>query len=295
MRVEGSLVALITPFLHDRIDFKALQGLVAWHAQEGTSALVVLGSTGEAGLVRPEERREIIKVVLDAAHAQPCSLPIIIGCSAASTESAIALVQQAEAAGADAAMVQAPYYVRPSQAGIIAHFCAIGANSRLPLIAYNHPGRVGVAIEELTIQSIADQVPSLVALKDSSPDLARALRLSISLPESVALLCGDDSLNMAYLAHGARGIISVTANICPAQCNAFTSAWAANKGHEAAALHRRLMPLHQAMVCAPNPCPAKYALAHVGKIQNILRLPLLPIDPASPQADLIQKAMTQVG
>lgn len=252
---------------------------------------MVAGSTGEGPLLTESERTAVIETAVETAQKR---LPIIVGCGAASTPMAIQFAQEAEKLNADAIMVQAPYYIRPAQAGILQHFQEIAKSTSLPIIAYNHPGRVGVPLEEDTLIRACESIDSLIAIKDSSPDMARTLRLRLSLPERVSLLCGDDALNMAYLAHGGTGIISVTANLAPVLCKQFIQAWAQNDALAAFALHRQLMPLHQAMVCAPNPCPVKFALAAMGKIANEPRLPLLPIDASSLNAKKILNALMTV-
>lgn len=291
IQISGSIVALVTPFYNDRVDLDALQELVAWHVEEGTDGIVIAGSTGESLLLNEQEHREALQIAIQTMKAAPRSIPIIKGCGGASTRQAVQSVLQAKECGADAVLLTAPFYIRPSQKGILTYFKTIVQEVDIPIILYNHPGRTGVTLEVNTLIQACSEIPNIIAIKDSSPDLLRVTELRSQLSQKVSLLCGDDVLNIGYLAQGGNGMISVTANLFPKLCKDFINSWNENKIADAFQIHKQLTQVHKAMYCEPNPVPVKYALYKMNKIKNELRSPLLPIEDASESAKKILNAL----
>jgi 4-hydroxy-tetrahydrodipicolinate synthase len=290
---KGSIVAVITPLHHDKIDKGALQELVSWHSQEGTEAIVVVGSTGINHLLTESERQDAIQTVVDANRNLQRKMKVIAGCGTFSTHETQAMVQNAQKCGVDAVMITPPCYVRPSTEGVMAHFETLAHSTSLPLIIYNHPLRTGCPLHQEVLLRLCQRIPQIVAIKDSSPEVARISHLTRELKDRVALLCGNDDFNPAFFAQGGHGVVSVTANIFPAAMKAFTTAWQNNDAARALALHQALLPIHDQLFCEPNPCPAVYALSYLKKVHNEVRLPLLAINGGSRSALQIEKAIEE--
>lgn len=284
----GSITAIITPFSKGSVDHNALTSLVEWQISSGTQAIVVCGTTGEGVLLTPLERQEVVQITLKACQGR---IPVIVGCSAPSTWETIALVQESEAWGAQGALVLTPYYVRPSQKGLVEHFKAVAAASSLPLILYNNPGRVGTDISLETIKELAE-VPTIVGLKECNGDLTRLVELRGSIHpfrKDFVFLAGDDPTLVPYLANGGDGCISIAANVIPQHCRALIDAWIARDEAKLALLRDALLPLQKAMVLETNPTPAKYAVSLVRQTRNEVRLPLQPVGPETEKK--IQEAL----
>jgi 4-hydroxy-tetrahydrodipicolinate synthase len=294
MIFNGSIVALVTPLDNDMVDNAALQELVVWHAAQGTDAIVVVGSTGEALLLSETERIEALQAAIAGKRQSGNKIKIIAGVGTASTRDTIKMAQNAEDCGVDGVMVSTPSYVKPTQAGALAHFQAIAQHCPLPMIIYNNPGRTGMNLLSNTIIEICNSLGNVVAIKDSSNNLESISILRSNLPPRVSLLSGDDSTNIGFLAQGGDGIISVTANVFPALCKKFISAWNEGNYKESFATHQLLMPVHKAMSCEPNPCPAKYALAKMGKIKNNVRMPLIAVGENTASASTIINSILMV-
>jgi 4-hydroxy-tetrahydrodipicolinate synthase len=286
---KGSIVAAITPFAHNHVDEGAFRRFIDWQIIQGTDGIVVCGSTGEGALLTREERKQLITTAVACARGR---VPIIVGCGGPATADVLTMVQEAGSLGADAALVVAPYYSKPSQAGLMAHFQTIHEGANLPIILYNNPGRSVVDIHVDTVIELA-ALERVVGIKDSTADLSRVTTLRRNITKPFALLSGDDPFGAAYLAGGGDGIISVTANVAPALCKALYTAWT-NKNIEAyQALNQQLMPLHLAMVMETNPCPVKYGVHKLGLCAHEMRLPLLPVKPET--ANHIAKIMAELG
>jgi 4-hydroxy-tetrahydrodipicolinate synthase len=270
---SGSIVAIITPFHQGQVDSEALKKLVEWHIAEGTQGIVACGSTGESALLTAEERSQVIKTCVEAARKR---IPIIVGCGAPSTAETIDMVKQAETLGADAILVVTPYYVKPNPEGVFRHFESISQASSLPIVIYNNPGR---AVVDLSIDLIARlaEIPTVIGLKDSNTDLTRPILIRQKVQKDFCLLSGDDPTAAAYLAHGGHGCISVTANAAPAACQKLITFWQQGNLSKFAVYRDELLPLHQAMIAETNPAPAKYAVSVLGRCQNEMRLPLIPV------------------
>ncbi len=287
---SGSIPALVTPFRDGAVDHDALSRLVDWHVTAGTAALVPCGTTGESATLSFEEHYAVIGTVIDASAGR---LPVIAGCGSNDTATAIRHMRFAKDRGAAAALIVAPYYNRPSQDGIVAHFEALAAHCDLPIVAYNVPGRTVTDILPETLARIA-ALPSVVAIKDASGDLGRVTQHRLAIGGGFCQLSGNDDQWLAHAALGGAGCISVTANVAPAACAAFAAALAAGDRAGALAMHDRLFALHRAMFADASPGPVKYALAQVHDWMTAeVRLPI--IAPTAAARAAIDTAMAQAG
>lgn len=291
MEFVGSIAALVTPLSQGKVDSRAIQALVQWHSEQGTDGLVVVGSTGEGGMLTEAEREEVLCSAVEKSRSLPRRVPIIAGCGTLSTSATVAMVQAAASYGVDAIMVVSPCYVKPTQEGLFQHFKTVAESVDLPVVLYNHPGRTGVNLQNDTVLRLCAACPNIAAMKDSNPDLSRIADLRAQLPNHVTLLSGDDATNIGFLAQGGSGIISVTANVLPNLCKAFTDAWRKGDIKAAAELHERLMPVHRAMFCEPNPSPAVYAVSKLHGFANEVRPPLIAVQLGSASAQRIDEAL----
>jgi 4-hydroxy-tetrahydrodipicolinate synthase len=287
---KKSNVALVTPFKDGQIDIHAFEELLRWQIDSGTNGVIICGSTGEGINLNDREREQLIKASVAIARGK---IPIMIGTGTSSTEQTISFTRQAKDLGADAALVVAPYYNKPTQEGIYQHFKAVNDAVDLPIFIYNNPGRAVVNINDDTVVRIA-QLKNVVGIKDSPLDMSRPIRLANALVnDNFSLLTGEDLDAIAYNAHGGMGIISVTGNVAPALSAELQDLCAQGKFAAALKLQKKLMPLHQAMFCETNPIPVKYALSLLGKARAEVRLPLTELQPASKQK--VEKAMKDLG
>jgi 4-hydroxy-tetrahydrodipicolinate synthase len=269
---SGAIPALVTPFRDGQVDDEAVQRLVEWQIVSGSSALVPCGTTGESATLSFDEHYRVISLCIETAAGR---VPVIPGCGSNDTATAIRHLHFAKQAGADAALIVAPYYNRPTQDGMVAHFEALAAESDLPFVVYNVPGRTVTDILPDTLARIAE-LPNVVAVKDASGDLARVTTHRQLLGADFCQLSGNDDLWLAHAAMGGVGCISVSANVAPQLCADFADALADGRQEEALRLHERLFPLHQAMFADASPGPAKYALARLqGWMIDEVRLPIL--------------------
>jgi 4-hydroxy-tetrahydrodipicolinate synthase len=286
---HGSIVALVTPFRNGRLDERAFQDLVQWHLDEGTHGFVPVGTTGESPTLSHPEHERVVELCVEAAGGRA---PVIAGTGSNATEEAISLTRHAKRAGADAALVVTPYYNKPTQDGLYAHYRAIHDAVDLPIVIYNIPGRSVVDMAPETMARLA-KLPNVVGVKDSSADIVRPLVTHAACGPEFCQLSGEDGNVLAFLAHGGHGCISVTANVAPRLCAGLHEAWRAGRRDEALALHRRLLPLHQALFCETSPAPAKYALSRLGRCGGEVRLPLVEIGERSRAK--VDAALTAVG
>ncbi|GGG64389.1 4-hydroxy-tetrahydrodipicolinate synthase [Salipiger pallidus] len=287
--LKGSMPALVTPFKDGAVDFDTLKRLVEWHIAEGSDGLVPVGTTGESPTVSHEEHEQVIACVVEAAAGR---VPVIAGAGSNSTAEALHLVQFAQRAGADAALVVTPYYNKPTQAGMIAHFTALHDGSDLPIIIYNIPGRSAVDMTPATMGELA-KLPRIVGVKDATGDLARVCAQRITCGPDFIQLSGEDATAHGFNAQGGVGCISVTANAAPRLCADMQDACAAGDYATALELQDRLMPLHQAIFLEPGLCGVKYAMARQGLCSEEMRLPLVPV--TQPVRDRIDAALRHAG
>lgn len=286
---RGSIVALITPFRNGAVDEKSLRDLVDWHVEEGTAGIVPVGTTGESPTLSHDEHKQVVEITIDAVAGR---IPVIAGAGSNSTAEAIDFTNHAKEAGADAALVVTPYYNKPTQAGLYAHYKAIADAVDLPVIIYNIPGRCIIDMSIETMAKLAE-LPNIVGVKDSTGDIARPVLTTETCGKDFCQLTGEDANALAFLAHGGHGAISVTANVAPRLCADMHEAWARGDTKEALSVHSRLMPLHRDLFIEANPAPAKYALFRLGKTSAELRLPLVECSEAARQ--VVDRAMTYAG
>jgi 4-hydroxy-tetrahydrodipicolinate synthase len=286
---QGSIVALVTPFRNGRLDEKAFQDLVVWHLGEGTEGFVPVGTTGESPTLSHPEHERVIELCVEVAAGR---VPVIAGAGSNSTEEAISLTRHAKKAGAAAALVVTPYYNKPTQDGLFAHFKAVHDATDLPLIIYNIPGRSVVDMSVDTMAALA-KLPHVVGVKDATCDLARPLLTTLACGEDFCQLSGEDITALSFLANGGVGCISVTANVAPRQCAEMQAAWQRGDAKGALAIHMRLTPLHQALFLETSPAPVKYAVAKLGRCAPDVRLPLVPPKPAT--REKVEEAMMAAG
>jgi len=285
---HGSLPALVTPFADGAVDLGALERLVEWHLAEGSHGLVPVGTTGESPTLSHEEHDLVVETVVRVAAGR---VPVIAGAGSNNTIETVRLVRAAKAAGADAALVVTPYYNRPTQAGLVAHFTA-AAECGLPIVIYNIPGRSAVDMSPATMGELAAH-PMIVGVKDATGDLARVPRQRMACGADFIQLSGEDATALGFNAHGGRGCISVTANVAPRLCAAFQEATLAGDFGAALGLLDRLMPLHEAIFLEPGVAGAKYALSVLGRCSEEVRSPLLAPSDATRAA--IRRAMAIAG
>jgi 4-hydroxy-tetrahydrodipicolinate synthase len=286
---RGSIVALVTPFRNGAIDEDSLQSLVDWHIEQGTHGIVPVGTTGESPTLSHAEHERVVEVVIEAAARR---LPVIAGAGSNSTAEAISLARHAKLAGADAILVVTPYYNKPTQAGLYAHFRAIHDAVDLPLLIYNIPGR---SVVDMTVETMAElaKLEHVVGVKDATCDLVRPLLTAQACGDDFCQLSGEDGTALAFLASGGHGCISVTANAAPRLCAQMHEAWQRGDPVEALAIQCRLTPLNKALFVETSPAPVKYALARLGRCSAAVRLPL--VEPRESSKQAVEAAMVSAG
>jgi len=286
--IQGSLPALVTPFANGQVDLDTLKKLVDWHIAQGSHGLVPVGTTGESPTLSHEEHDLVVATVVRQAAGR---VPVVAGAGSNNTIETVRLVQAAKAAGADAALVVTPYYNKPTQRGLIAHFTA-AADCGLPIIIYNIPGRSVVDITPATMGELA-RLPMIVGVKDSTGDVARVSRQRITCGPDFIQMSGEDAQALGFHAMGGHGCISVTANVAPALCAAFQESMQAGDYATARGYQDRLMPLHEAIFMEPGVAGAKYGLSLLGMCRDEVRSPLTPLTDAT--RDAVRAAMVHAG
>ena len=278
--IQGSIVALVTPMHEDgSVDFAALRKLIDWHVAEGTDCISVVGTTGESPTVTVDEQKEIIRVTVEHVAGR---VPVMAGCGANSTAEAITLARYAREVGANCQLQVVPYYNKPTQEGIYAHFRAIAdvTGGDLPVLLYNVPGRTVADLQHETVLRLA-QVPGIIGIKEATGNIDRAQWLIREAPAGFGVYSGDDPTAVALMLCGGQGNVSVTANVAPRLMHELCMAAIAGDAKGAMQLQRRLMPLHRNLFVEANPIPVKWALSRLGRCGGALRLPLTPLTPAS--------------
>jgi 4-hydroxy-tetrahydrodipicolinate synthase len=285
---KGSIVALITPFRKNgSIDHGLVRELVEWHIASGTSAIVPCATTGESPTLTHDEHDEVIATVVKAVNKR---IPVLAGCGSNCTEESLRLIKHAESVGADGALVITPYYNKPTQEGMLAHYESLANATKLPIVIYNVPGRTGVNIKPETVAKLA-KIENIVGIKEASGNVDQAseiMRLT-----DLDVLSGEDSLNFPLMAIGAVGVISVVANVVPNLVAQLADAALKGDMEEGRRLHKLLFPLSKALFAETNPCPVKAAMAMLGKCENVLRLPLVPVRKET--EELVRKALADLG
>jgi len=287
--LQGSIVALITPFHNGAVDEKGFQDFVDWQIGQGTHGLVPCGTTGESPTLSHAEQKRVVELCVEAAKKR---VPVVAGTGSNSTEEAIDFTRHAKKAGADAALVVCPYYNRPTQEGLYQHFKAIHDAAELPIIIYNIPIRTAVDMSVATMARLA-QLPNIVGVKDATNDLGRPLRTRQVIGADFCMLSGEDVTALAFNAQGGVGCISVTANVAPRACADMQEAWLKGDTGRAMKINDRLAALHDALFVETSPAPVKYAVSLLGKATPEVRRPLVA---ASPEAQgKVQQAMRSTG
>ncbi len=290
MKIHGSMPALITPMKNGQVDDKAFRKFVAWQIKEGSHGLVPVGTTGESPTVSPEEHKHIVEMCIAEANG---SVPVIAGTGSNNTAEAIDYTKHAKKAGADAALVVVPYYNKPTQDGIYAHYKAIAEAVDIPIIVYNVPGRTVANISVETLDRLVKDFKNIIGTKDASADLTRPSRQRLMSGESFIQLSGEDGTALGFNAHGGVGCISVTANVAPKLCSELQVATLAGDYRQAIKIQDRLMPLHHAMFVEPSPGPVKYAASLLGLCEPEARLPLVPVTEST--KEIVKAAMIHAG
>jgi 4-hydroxy-tetrahydrodipicolinate synthase len=291
-RFSGSIPALVTPFREGAVDEAAFRKLVDWQIECGSSALVPCGTTGESATLDHDEHHRLIEICVEQTAGR---VPVIAGCGSNDTRVALWHMEVAKGLGADAALCVAPYYNRPSQAGLLAHFSHLAERCDLPIILYNVPGRTVTDLQPETVIELARRFPDrIVGLKDASGDLQRAVQHRIGAGAEFCQLSGDDPLALAGYAFGQAGCISVTANVAPKQCAELHAAAAVGDYATARTLNERLFPLHKALFADASPSPTKYAMARLHDwLTDETRLPITPASEAARAA--VDSALKSAG
>jgi 4-hydroxy-tetrahydrodipicolinate synthase len=270
---HGSLPALVTPFKDGELDLDTLKKLVDWHVDQGSNGLVPVGTTGESPTLTHREHEQVVEEVVKAAAGR---IPVIAGAGSNNTAEGVRLIQHAEKVGADGALVVTPYYNKPTQRGLIAHFTAMHDAANLPIIIYNIPPRSVIDMTPATMGELA-KLPRIVGVKDATADLARVALQRLTCGSDFVQLSGEDPTAVGYNAMGGQGCISVTANIAPKLCAEMQAACAAGDYKTALDYQDRLMPLHSAVFTEPGLVGAKYGMSLLGLCSDEVRLPLTPL------------------
>ncbi len=290
MKIQGSIPALITPMKDGAVDEKAFRKFVAWQIKEGSHGLVPVGTTGESPTVTPEEHKRVVEMCIEEADGK---VPVIAGTGSNNTAEAIEYTEHAKKAGADAALIVVPYYNRPTQDGIYAHFKAIADAVDIPIFIYNVPGRTVANISVETLARLAKDCRNIVGTKDASADLTRPSRQRLISGEGFIQLSGEDGTALGFNAHGGVGCISVTANVAPRLCAEFQEATLKSDYKAALKLQDRLMPLHHALFVETSPGPIKYAVSLLGHCTPEARLPMVPVSDSTKK--VVKDAMVHAG
>lgn len=286
---KGSIVALVTPFKDGAVDKDAFARLVEWHIAEGTHGLVPCGTTGESPTLSHDEHMEVIRLCVEVSAGR---IPVIAGAGSNSTREALRLTQFAADVGADAALVVTPYYNKPTQDGLYAHYKALNDAVNIPIIIYNIPGRSVVDMQVPTMARLAE-LKNIVGVKDSTGDIARVSKQRQAMGPDFIQLSGEDATALAVMAHGGHGCISVTANVAPKLSAEFQNACMAGDYAKALEYQDKLMPLHTSLFIEANPCPTKYALSRLGLCSEDVRMPLVPVQQAT--RDAVDAALAHAG
>lgn len=286
---RGSFTAMVTPFKDGAVDDAALKAFVDWQIDEGTHGLVPVGTTGESPTLSHEEHEHVIEAVVKAVAGR---VPVIAGAGSNNTVEAIRFLQHARNVGADAGLVVTPYYNKPTQDGLLAHYRALNDACDLPIVIYNIPGRSVIDMSPETMGALA-QLPHIMGVKDATGDIARVSKQRMTCGADFVQLSGEDATALGFNAHGGVGCISVTANVAPKLCAQFQEATLAGDYALALELQDKLMPLHVALFLEPGLVGAKYALSKLGKCSAEVRLPLIGV--TQPTAEAIDAAMRHAG
>lgn len=289
LALSGSMPALVTPFRDGRVDAEKFAAFIEWQISEGSTGLVPCGTTGESATLSIAEHDHVIALTVQAAAGR---VPVIAGCGSNDTSVALHHIESAAKAGADATLVVCPYYNRPWQAGLLAHFTYLAERSPLPMLIYNIPGRTGIDMATDTMARLSE-LEMIIGVKESTGDINRISEIRHMCGHDFLILSGNDYMNLGLLAHGGHGAISVTANVAPKLSAAQVRACLDGKFAEALRLQDQLWPLHQALFTDASPGPTKYALSILGRMEAGTRLPVVAPSDASRAA--VDAALAHAG
>ena len=284
----GLGTALITPFKDGLIDFESYEGLIEKQIEAGVNYVVVAGSTGEISTITEEEFSQLVKCAIKCANGR---IPVIVNCNNSSTAKAVEIIKLIDLLGADGIMCTTPAYNKPTQQGLIAHYTALAAATKLPIVVYNAPGRTAVDLSNDTIVKLA-QIPNIIGLKDASSDVTKPLHLVSKLPKDFTMVTGNDDMLIAFCACGGRGDISVASNVVPKFYVELVDKCLKGQFVEALAMHQKINELVKALSMEPNPIPIKYAVSLQGLCSAEMRLPLC--EPSDACKEAIKKALDVV-
>ena len=289
-KLQGSMVALITP-MHSNgdVDWQSLANLIDWQIEQGTDVLVSVGTTGESATLSMQEHVDVIEFTMKQVGGR---IPVIAGTGANNTVEAIELTQHAKQAGADAALLVVPYYNKPTQEGLYLHYKAIAEAVDIPQVLYNVPGRTVVDMQQATVERLAD-IENIIAIKDATGDVARGAKLIEAVKGRMIVWSGDDESALTLMRHGAKGNISVTANVAPKIMSQIFGLALKGEFEQAEALNQKIAHLHQDLFIESSPIPAKYALYKMGHIEQGIRLPLTWLTPEHQQ--VMDEALAKAG
>ena len=279
--LKGSYVALVTPFKNGEVDYSALEALLDFHLNKGTHGILLLGTTAETAGLASDEKDALLRF---AIHKLNRRVPVMIGTGTNNLHQTLANTMKAKELGADFALVITPYYIKPTQAGMYEYFGHIASRMDIPIVIYNVPGRTGVNILPATVVKLAKAYPNIVGIKEASGSIVQATEIIRDAPESFVVMCGEDAINLPLMAIGAKGCISVTANVVPGLMSEHIQTCLNGDMSSAAVQHRRLQAINSVMFIETNPIPAKEALHMMGLINLEFRLPMCPLQDASREA-----------
>ncbi|WP_156254605.1 4-hydroxy-tetrahydrodipicolinate synthase [Sandarakinorhabdus oryzae] len=289
LTLNGSMPALVTPFRNGAVDLDGFAAFVEWQIGEGSHGLVPVGTTGESPTLSHDEHYAVITACVDVTNKR---VPVIAGCGSNDTRTAIAHLAHAEKVGADAALIVVPYYNKPSQAGLIAHFTALHDAARLPIIIYNIPGR---SVADMSVETMAQlaRLPRIIGVKDATGNIARVAQQRLACGADFIQLSGNDDMALGFNAQGGVGAISVTANVAPRLCAQMQEAMLKGDYAAALAINDRLQPLHAALFADTSPGPTKYALGRLGRMTTEVRLPI--VEPSAAAKAAVDAALVHAG
>ena len=287
---KGSITALITPFTNDGdVDIKAFDKFVEWQIDQGTDGLVPCGTTGESPTLSHDEHKMVVKRCVEISNGH---VPVIAGAGSNNTAEALDLSQEAKDDGADATLIVTPYYNKPTQEGLYAHYKKLNDSVDIPLIIYNIPGRSIIDMSDETMAKLAE-LPNIVGVKDATGDMSRPLNMRHYMGDNFCLLTGEDAAATGFLAQGGHGCISVASNVAPQLCSNMQKAWRDGDINKMAECRDKLAPLHKALFIESSPAPVKYAVSKLGLSTDMVRLPLMPATQGCRQ--MVDDAMQYAG
>jgi len=275
---RGTYTALVTPFRNDKVDEAAFTRLLEEQIAAGIDGVIPVGTTGESATLSTEEHLRVIELAVQVIRGR---IKVLAGTGSNNTTEAIYYTQESEMLGADGVLIVAPYYNKPTQAGVFAHYAKLAESTKLPIVTYSIPGRCGIEIAIDTMVNLAAKFPNIVAIKESGGSIERFSQLRQALPDTIAILSGDDSMTLPAMAVGATGVISVASNLIPKEVGDLVRAFLAGKAAEAEKMHRKLYPIFRDLFIESNPVPTKVAIARKGWMTEEVRLPLVPLQPQS--------------